>query len=291
MRKVYDCFLFFNELELLKLRMEILKDVVDYFVIVESTVTFTSKPKELIFDKNKELFNNFKDKIIHVIIDESPKSFNKIEYFINPINNIDVLKNKVLKFVEESTGWNHNDPNHIQWGVETFQRESIILGLDNAKSDDIIIISDVDEIPNPLEIIKIHNEILPTDIIEFKQDVYYYYLNMLKERNWSGPKICNFSFLENVSLNHLRQNKFTNKEVKNGGWHFSFMGGSNKVKEKIEAYSHQEYNNQYIINNISNNINNDTDPFFRSQLVKVEIDESYPKYLLDNLENYKNMIK
>lgn len=287
MGKIYDAFLFFNELELLKLRMNILNDVVDYFVIVESTKTFSSKDKELFFQKNKHLFDDFKDKIIHVVIDDTPTSFTTINYIIDAKTDDEKLKNKILKYVDESPGWQRHE---TQWGVETYQRESIIKGLIDCDNDDIIIISDVDEIPNPNELINL-SETMNNDILDFRQNMYYYYFNMLKELNWSGPKICKWNILKNISLNSLRQNKYRTKIINDGGWHFSFMGGENKIIEKLEAYAHQEFNTPYYKENVKNNITNNNDPFFRGGLTQVYIDDSYPKYLLNNLEKYKHMIK
>jgi len=284
MRKIYDCFLFFNEIDLLKLRMNILKDEVDHFVIVESTSTFTSKDKQLWFQENREEFGEFKDKIIHVVVDDSPSQFCNINY------GSDELTNKILKHVDESTGWDRNNAGHTQWGVETYQRECMIRGLVDCNDDDIIIISDLDEIPNPDKVSELR-EITHDDFYEFKQKMYCYYVNLLKESNWSGPKVCTYKRLKDISINHLRQNKFTNNTVMDGGWHFSFFGGADKVKEKIEAYSHQEYNNAYIKENIAANIENGIDPFFRGTLTEVVIDDSYPKYILDNLDKYKHMIK
>jgi len=146
MRKIYDTFLFFNELEILNLRMNILNDVVDYFVVVESTITFSSKPKKLLFQENKDLFNEFKDKIIHIVVDDTPTNFLVINYIEDCITDYDILKNKILKYVDESPNWPRDQ---FQWGIETYQRESIIKGLTGCNDNDIIIVSDVDEIPNP----------------------------------------------------------------------------------------------------------------------------------------------
>jgi len=289
MKKIYDAFLFFNELELLELRMNILNDVVDYFVVVESTKTFSSKPKQLFFNENKHLFEKFKDKIIHVVIEDTPNNFITIDYIKEPITELDILKNKILKYVDESPGWEHTNPAHIQWGVETFQRESIIRGLVNCNNEDIIVISDVDEIPNPNELKKIKEN--SEGVFNFTQNMYYYYLNMLKEKNWSGPKACYWGKLKTISLNSLRQNKHTTNVISDGGWHFSFMGGETKIIEKLEAYAHQEYNTPYYKENVKNNISSNNDPFFRGQLTQVQIDNTYPKYLLDNLEKYSHMIK
>jgi beta-1,4-mannosyl-glycoprotein beta-1,4-N-acetylglucosaminyltransferase len=287
MKKIYDSFLFFNELEILKLRMNILNDVVDYFVVVESTITFSSKPKQLLFQENKHLFDEFKDKIIHVIVDDTPTSFLEINYIKDCKTDYDILKNKILKYVDESPNWPREQ---FQWGIETYQRESIIKGLTGCNDNDIIIVSDVDEIPNPLEITNLKNSDI-NDVFEFKQNMFFYYINMLKQTDWSGPKSCSFKTLKNISLNSLRQNIHTTNIINNGGWHFSFMGGEEKIIEKIESYAHQEYNNPYIKNNIKDNIKNNMDPFFRGYLTKIDINLTYPKYILDNLEKYKHLIK
>jgi beta-1,4-mannosyl-glycoprotein beta-1,4-N-acetylglucosaminyltransferase len=287
MNKIYDCFLFFNELDLLELRLEILNNVIDKFVIVESTVTFTGKPKCLYFNENKHRFEKFKDKIIHIIINDTPNDFINLPYVDNVFNNNSLFKNKILKYVENSTGWNRSDK---QWGREIYQRESIVYGLIDCSDDDIIFVSDLDEIPNPIEIEKLkpYNN---KDVLEFKQTMYYYYFNLLKEYNWSGPKCLLWGNLKNLSINLIRQNKYTTKSIVDGGWHFSYMGGQESIKIKLDSFSHQEYNNLYIISNLENNIKNNIDPFFRSELIKVDIDSTYPKFLLENIEKYKYMIK
>jgi beta-1,4-mannosyl-glycoprotein beta-1,4-N-acetylglucosaminyltransferase len=112
--KIYDCFTFFNELDLLEMRLNILNNYVDYFVLVEATKTFSGKPKELYYLKNKEKFNKFSHKIIHITVDDMPEI---------------------------------KDNN--RWELESFQRNAIIRGLTNCQSDDVILISDIDEIPDP----------------------------------------------------------------------------------------------------------------------------------------------
>ena len=287
MKKIYDCFLFFNEIDILELRLEILNDIVDKFVIVESTVTFSGKEKPLFFNDNKEKFKKFEDKIIHVIIDDTPDDFLNIPYIVTPSTTKENIKNKILNHVESSEGWPRHEK---QWGRETYQREGIFYGITECENDDIILISDLDEIPNPKKILKIKESI--SDLVyDFRQKTYYYYFNLLKEYNWSGTKCLSYENLKNKSINLIRQNKHTTNVLENGGWHFSFMGGAERVKTKIDAYSHQEYNNPYIVSNVENNINSENDPFFRGKLFKMTIDETYPLYILNNLEKYKTFIK
>ena len=288
---IYDAFLFFNELDLLDIRLNLLNDVVDKFVIVESTVTFSGKPKNLFFNENKHMFEKFNDKIIHIVVDDTPVNFNNIEFISSPSTQQEIFKNKILKYLNESTGWNRNNPNEIQWGREIYQRESIINGLLNCDDNDLIIISDVDEIPNPLELMKIKDSD-QSDVFEFKQNMFYYNLSTLKERRWSGPKIAHWSIIKENSLNILRQNKLTNNVVEDGGWHLSFMGGENRIKDKLEAYAHQEYNNNTIKENISRNIQSKNDLFFRGSLSEINIIDEFPDTLLNIVnEKYQYLIK
>lgn len=286
--KIYDAFLFFNELDLLDIRLNLLNDVVDKFVIVESTVTFSGKPKTLFFNENKDKFSQFSDKIIHVIVDDTPEDFYNLPFISNPSSKKDEFKNKILKYLNESSGWGRHEK---QWGREIYQRESILNGLIDCDDNDMIIMSDVDEIPNPDEVLSIRNN--PNGVYEFKQNMFYYYINTLKERGWSGPKIAPWSVLKDNSLNILRQNKLTTVVVNNGGWHLSFMGGESRIKDKIEAYAHQEFNNDYIKNNIMNNINSNSDIFFRgSGFQQIDIESEYPQKMIDIIkEKYNYMIK
>jgi hypothetical protein len=77
---IYDAFLFFNELDLLDIRLNLLNDVVDKFVVVESTVTFSGKTKKLFFDENKQMFEKFSDKIIHIVVSDTPEHFNNLPF-------------------------------------------------------------------------------------------------------------------------------------------------------------------------------------------------------------------
>ena len=289
--KIYDSFLFFNELDLLDIRLNLLNDVVDKFVILESTITFSGKTKKLFFNENKQLFEKFSDKIIHIIVDDTPEDFNNLSFTSNTSNIKDALKNKTLKHLNESTGWNRNNANEAQWGREIYQRESITNGFLNCDDNDLIIVSDVDEIPNPAELLKIKDS-GQSDVFEFRQNMFFYNINTLKERGWSGPKIAHWSVIKENSLNILRQNKLTNNVVENGGWHLSFMGGENRIKDKLEAYSHQEYNNNHIKENLTRNIQTNNDLFFRGSLVEINIENEFPNTLLSLIkEKYGYLIK
>jgi beta-1,4-mannosyl-glycoprotein beta-1,4-N-acetylglucosaminyltransferase len=288
MRKIYDCFLFFNELDLLELRLNVLDPYVDYFVLAEASVTHSGLDKPYYFEENKERFSKFLHKIIHIKSGDIPTDFNNLP----PINNLDTFDGKSVKQIHEfiNTQTNRfNKTTEPHFGRDFFQKESIRRGLMDCNDEDIILSSDLDEIPNP-EILKEVDSVLEKGkFFTFNQTTYYYYLNLLKERNWSGSRMGRYGDLKNYSYNELRAQH--NHTLPNGGWHFSFQGGLEKVKTKIKSYSHQEMNRDDIFESLDSNIKNNIDPFNRGSLELVEIDDTYPKYLLDNKEKYKHMIK
>lgn len=288
MAKIYDTFCFFNELDILELRLNILDPYVDYFVISESSVTHTGVAKPYYYEENKERFAKFQDKIIHLKIEDTPDDFINLP----PIKDITTpdgqCVTKIHEFVQTQT--NRFDRRaQVAYGRDFFQKECVRRGLINCNDEDIILFSDCDEIPNPSVLVLSENFLKDAPFFSFNQTTYYYYLNLLKEYEWKGTRIGQYKNLKDYSYNELRAQILPT--LSNGGWHFSYMGGAEKVKTKILSFSAQEMNNSYIIQSIENNIEKGIDPFFRSTLTKVEIDESYPKYLLENLEKYRHMIK
>jgi beta-1,4-mannosyl-glycoprotein beta-1,4-N-acetylglucosaminyltransferase len=258
---VFDAFLFYNELDLLDIRLNILDPHVDFFVINEATITFSGKEKPLYFSENKSRYSAFKDKIIHTVIDDTPSSF---------------------------SNWR---PGEYQWGREIFQRESLLRGLNSCASNDMIILSDVDEIPNPQAIQSCRQNIKETDIYILEQRMYYYYLNCLKlNETWLGSKICTYNQTKN-GLNNIRSIK-TGQHIPEGGWHFSFLGGIEKIKQKLEAYSHQEFNNDRVKNNLEVCISQNKDILGRPvEFRPVPIDSTFPEYITKNIDKYSDLIK
>ncbi len=248
-----DCFIFYNELDLLSYRLNILNDVIDYFIIVESTHTFIGKEKKLFFDENKDLYNEFKNKIIHVIVEDMPYKYPDI-----------------------------NISNEEQWKNEIFQRNCISRGLNlitDLRDDDIIIISDLDEIPDPRTLIKIQsNDIELKEISSLEMDFYYYNLKTFLTK-WHSSKILPYKLYNNMTCNEIyRLNKC--QIIKNGGWHLSYFGDNKFIQNKIINFSHQEFNISEIINldNIQKNIETNSDLFNRDiDIQKIEISDN--KYL------------
>lgn len=250
--KIYDCFLFYNELELLELRLDVLKDVVDYFVLVESKKTFTGLPKELIFNKNKERFADFTDRIIHVIVDDQP--------------------------IDKGA-----------WEAEFYSRNAIQKGLVNTDENDLLIISDVDEFPNP-EIIRNYNYDEPKVLV---QRLYYYFVNCQQNQLWNGSIITKKKHL--TSSQELRNQRDQLPKIPNGGWHFSFLGGAERIVSKIKAYAETETCNEKTtsVDLIKNKILNGEDIFDRTdeyaQKKFVGIDETFPQQIKGFIGKYPDL--
>jgi beta-1,4-mannosyl-glycoprotein beta-1,4-N-acetylglucosaminyltransferase len=284
MGKIYDCFNFFNELDILEMRLNILYEYVDYFVIVESSVTHTGVPKEYFFEKNKERFFQFLDKIIYFKVEDTPHDFKNLPPTYD--NTVELIYEFILKQTNR-----FNRDTQPDYGRDFFQKECVRRPLINCDDDDIILISDADEIPNPEILSKLSELDLDNNIYSLNQTMYYYFLNVFKESTWYGTKLSKYKNIKNLSFNEIRGDESLSSKTPNGGWHFSFMGGEEMVKNKMLSYSAKDMTNNYVLSNISENIKNNIDPFFRGKLITVEIDSTYPKYLRDNLKKYSKFIK
>ena len=265
---VFDCFQYFNEEHIAEIRFNILDKFVNTFVIVESTVNHQGKPKKLNFDINK--YKKFKNKINYIIVDDTPENIKKP----------------------------HEGGESL---VEQHQRNSIMKGLKNANDDDIIILSDVDEIPDLNKL----NLFDKKKYAVFSQKMFMYKLNMLniEENNWHGSKICikkNFKspqWLRNLKFKQYpfwRIDKVRNLQIiKDGGWHFAYLQSPENISKKIKSFAHGEFNKDNISNeeNIKMKIEKGIDIFSRGyNLKKVEIDSTFPDYIVKNKDELKKWI-
>jgi beta-1,4-mannosyl-glycoprotein beta-1,4-N-acetylglucosaminyltransferase len=257
--KIYDCFQFFNEFDLLEIRLEMLYDEVDHFVISETSRTHSDLPKPFNFNENKHRFEKYLDKIIHVMEDYPSDilHFDKITED-SPYN---IQRNRISDIYdkEEHEGQLKRYPTFCR---DYLQREFIKFGLLNCEDEDIILVSDLDEIPNPEKVKEIREKRL-TNIV-LMHNCYYYYVNLIAHTNWHGAYAVKYGDTKNVSLTHIRGLSGRDfKMVEDGGWHLSFMGGSERVKTKIMSYAHQEFNNPWVLNSIDSRISKNQDPFGR----------------------------
>jgi beta-1,4-mannosyl-glycoprotein beta-1,4-N-acetylglucosaminyltransferase len=268
--KIYDCFSYWDEDLLLNLRFNVLNKIVDYFVIVEGNKTWQNNSKKLRFDINK--FPNFKEKIIYV-----------------PVENLPDGDNPYLR--------------------ENFQRNCISQGLKDSSEKDLIIISDLDEIPSPDAIKKFKPKMR---FAALKQKHFYYKVNLQSQENpfWYGTKICLRKYLK--SPQWLRELKFKkrpfwridklrlNNIIDNGGWHFCNLKNPEellyKYKNLCETNDPYNFNDKieekYLnLQEIKKRINLGQDIIGRKELYKpVKLDNSFPKYILENKNIFKDWI-
>jgi beta-1,4-mannosyl-glycoprotein beta-1,4-N-acetylglucosaminyltransferase len=255
--KVYDCFLFYNELELLDIRLHEMAPYVDHFVIVEAKETFRGRKKPLYFAENAHRFKPFEDKIIHVVIEDLQQT---------------------------------DDP----WDREHYQREQIMRGLKGCHAKDIILISDVDEIVKGSRIPELVGQISSGRVqaLVCEQKMYFGFLNRYQSL-WTGTVCMPYQKLREISIlkaRRLRNQKASKLrkariermlKVEDAGWHFTSMGGQEKWELKMQSYSHSEksakegWKEEYF-NTVSS-------------ASTVPVDGSFPQYVLDNQEHFRQI--
>lgn len=281
--KIYDCFCYFNEDMLLELRFETLWNYVDYFVITEASYTHAGNDRKAQFDISK--FTKYESKIRYLQLDQRPPG--------------------------------HND----FWKNENFIRNNIANGLFDANPEDLILISDLDEIPRPEKISLYNRNYIRGD---FDQNYYSYYLNNLwigdVDKNnvllagsniWRGSKITTYDYFINFfkanatsvrsykstgifrSIKREWFKRFNVQLIEDGGWHFTWVFGIDDIVKKLESTAHQEFNDvkRKDFNHIKSIIESGCDlnkPDAR--YIKVTIDGSFPKAILSNKERYSKFI-
>lgn len=283
-KMVIDCVPFFNEVDILKLRLGVLDPYVDRFIIEEATMTFSGEPKELCFEKYKDLFKDYLHKITYIVVDDTPK-------------------------VAKSHERDYFQKNHLEQGLKDV----------GATSDDVIIFGDVDEIPNPVVLQDIVQNFDKTKVYHLAQRNFYAFLNMeeksgkllsitgdfpeIKEsdRKWLGTKITSLDNIPGEGIVRLRDiipvTDARSVRVADGGWHFGYMGGNHatnpvdRIGTKVRAAAHQEYNDKEILAETMDRLILGQDIFGRdARFERVEVDESFPQFLRDNLQEYDYLV-
>jgi beta-1,4-mannosyl-glycoprotein beta-1,4-N-acetylglucosaminyltransferase len=291
--KIIDCVTYFDEPILFEIRLNILNKYVDNFLVIEARHTHSGKPKKLNF--NIDLFKNFKDKIVYLVIDEEPQDLIKntnlssADKRINSLKRIDQSYNKAVDYLK------------------------------TAKPNDIFILSDVDEIPNldNLDLKKINNK-----IIIFKQKMFYYKFNLYYNLiPWFGSKACRVKdLLSPALLRHIKTKKYpiwrfdtwfsklkysNVKIIENGGWHFTNIKSPEKILEKFLNFGHHnEYEDQSITvedikkmilekkvgyNHLADKKEENKIELNSHELIKIPINE-LPKFIFNMREKYKEFI-
>ena len=290
--KIYDCTNYFNEDLMYGLRLEILDKYVDKFVVAESKYTHSGQPKKLHFDINK--YSKFKDKIHYIVVDKEPE---------------DLIDLSNLEYNQAQGTKRINSLKRIRQQYDVLKD-----GIEEANNDDLIILSDCDEIPNLTNL-----EDLPLNkILIFKQLLFYYKFNLHHDSMiWHGSKAClkknlsTFNWLRNIKNKkykpwrldtYFSKNKYTNiKIVENGGWHFTNIKSPEDIVMKLLNFGEH---NEFEVSNINtakmSKLIKDKRVYFNHAADKsdrnkydyshllINIDEKLlPEYLVNNKSLYK----
>lgn len=258
--KIIDCFTFFNELELLEFRLKLLDATVDRFVIAESNITHSGKPKPYYFEANKKMFEPWLHKITYLPIHQSTEG---------------------LDFTQTVTSYT---PGSAAWKLENEQRNALYAAAAFAGDDDLVVVSDLDEIPNPKMLTAINLQDGP---VALSMLFHYYFLNCQNtgtERWWNGSILCTGRQFKATTPQALRDKRNDLKRVNKAGWHFSYLGGIEKIKYKIQSFAHTEFNNEEYLSdaNIMKALEEGKDIFKRPGVVYQFVSTYYyPSFLRD----------
>ncbi|MEK0191436.1 tetratricopeptide repeat protein [Microcoleus anatoxicus] len=280
--RIYDCFAFFNELDVLRIRIEELKDVVDKFILVEATKTFSGNPKPLYYQEFSHEFAEYQDKIIHYVVDDMPEVING-----------------------------------DRWPLEIHQRDCIIrpLRLIPCDDSDIILISDIDEIPRKDKIRDAINLLSDSDFVIFTHDLYYNNLGDFQTHWWCGTVACKYKDFKIRTANQVRRSDegfwspnwkaadirkegFQHPYIEKGGWHFtSFGGGTKTSRYKVQSYAHAEGDNSKetgipLIDFHVARPTNDEDSLGKYYYDIRDVEgKDIPDYLKKNIRQYRHFLK
>lgn len=283
--KIIDCFTFFNELDLLEFRLKLLAGQVDHFVIAESNLTHSGQAKPFYFEENKARFDQWKEKIIYLKISQSIEG---------------------LVFNAEAS----YNPQSAAWKLENEQRNALSQANKIIDNKDLVMLSDLDEIPDPLILQSAKRwgsiivGMLPVlrsfsykkEPLVLSQLFHYYFLNCQntgQERWWNGSIVSSGQQFKTLRPQELRDKRNDYKRIPKAGWHFSYLGGLEKIKEKIRSFAHTEFNKEEFLNdeNILNAMEEGKDIFKRHGVSYRFVSLLYyPKYIRKIMLQYPHLL-
>jgi len=223
---ILDCFMFFNEYDILEGRLEYLYDHVDYFVLVESNLTHSGKPKPLYFMENMSRYSKYLDKILYFPYAASAAKFD------------------FTKLPDHDRDYDNGF-----WKMENAQRNHINCALEFFPDDAVVMISDVDEIPhkNCMSIAK--NSFADFGPLLAIQQIYYCYnFNQKYPDPWHGTVIAECGYVKKHSPQFCRNNKYNIPAISYGGWHLTYWGTPEHIQSKLRSFAHQELNTEQFTN-------------------------------------------
>jgi len=264
---IIDCFLFHDELEMLDFRLAELREAVAYHVLVEAPLTSAGRKKELYFKNNRDRYKRYASKIVHIVVNDMPG--------IDP---------QCL-----ACHATHNGAKYIKavWEQEYHQRRCIDRGLRQLKlgADDLVILADCDEIPDPETLKHYHHACLKYGLFALEQDFYYYNLTCKHMRPWDLSRMFNYGYFVRMGRDcqKMRVSKPTAR-INRGGWHFSYFGGPETISRKLDCFSEQTHNRsrnrdknhiQHCINECKDFLGRPGETFVRTP---IESNRYLPKY-------------
>ena len=264
-RRIYDCFQFYNELDLLEVRLAELHAVVDRFVLVEATFTHAGDPKPLHYAENRARFAAYADKIIHVVVDDDPGGF--------------------------------------AWQREAHQRDAIIRGLDGCDPTDMIVVSDADEILRPWVMERLRRE--PDDgrsLFAPHLDIFLYFLDLKSPDPWVSVAAAPWELIRRIGANRARYlTKLGHgRVVPDAGWHFTWMGGIERFRAKLQAFAHREMIAAFDQDPAANRERLDrfyatgrfdagAVPGMWTSLAPVPIDAGFPRSIRERIDHFRKL--
>lgn len=267
--KIVDCFTFFNELDLLEFRLKLLAPYIDRFIIAESNYTHSGQPKEFHFRANQARFQPWLHKIHYIPLQQSVEG---------------------LAFEEKETSYN---PASASWKLENEQRNALAIAATMINENDRVVIGDLDEIPDPRLLTTIN---LDKDPVALSQLFHYYFMNCQNtgnERWWNGTIVCTGKQFTASTPQLLRDRRNDLRAIKKAGWHFSYLGGLEKIKYKIRSFAHTEFNKEEFTNDqhIMDALEKGEDIFKRPGVsYKFVSLYYYPAFLRKVMEQYPEFI-
>lgn len=220
---IVDCFTFFNELDLLECRLKYLDKHVDAFVLVESNISFSGLDKPYYFEENKSRYDQYLDRIIHIKIEINARDYD----------------------------WTYDlsrGAENASWQVEKQQRNSIAQAFSRLPDSAVILVGDLDEIPNCQAITRATRLLENKAYVSLETRQFYYNLSQCLVELWPATVITRIGNMKRVTPQQLRDSRQSLLQVKNGGWHLTYFSDARGVREKIKSFSHREFDKEQFTN-------------------------------------------
>ena len=259
---VIDCFMFLNELDILEIKLKELDPVVDMFVLIESNKTHTGLNKPYYFEMNKDRFAwNKKIKSLTINIDVNS------DYWVNEIKQREIMRQMILGF---------------------------------AQPEDIIILSDLDEITSP-QVVREYIDKKLDGIYKIKTNLYKYFLNtrfgekikpegaLVDNHSWLSLRIMKVKHYKTFDIDRRNYGNI-DYPVLEGGWHFTYCGGAEQVYDKYKACAHFKDLKFRSLEDIKNRLANRKDIWSDTDIIAEPIGDSFPQYVRENQEKFKHLI-